>query len=369
MDRSDASRAYTVIFFVLATLAVGFLCYRILTPFLAAIAWAIILAVALQAPWGWLERKMPKHRGLAAAVFTLGTALIVLLPAVVFIGVLTSQAIDAANVLSAKLSSVNVRSVSDLIALPTVAKALEGLQHRAGISPEEFQRIATGFVAKGSAAAAGLSGKLVLGLFDAVLTFVLVIFLLFFFLKDGRAMASGIFDLLPTDAPGRTQLARSLQAMLTAIFRGSLLCALAQGAAGAVGWWIAGLPSPALAGAVMAVLSLLPVGGTAIAWLPGAIYLFSTSRPGSALFLFLWGLLVTSILADNVLRPMLIRGAEELSTLVVFLGVFGGLAAFGLLGIFIGPVALVLATTLLGAMRHAASRATGSPEVTSPPVP
>jgi predicted PurR-regulated permease PerM len=362
MDRPDDSRAYTVIFFVLATLAVGFLCYRILMPFLAAIAWAAILAVAFQTPWGWLERKMPKHRGVAAAVFTLGIAIIVLMPAVVFIGVLASQAIDAANLVVAKLSDLHVRSFSDLIALPKVAEALDRLQHRAGISPEDFQKIATSFVAKASTTAAGVSGKLVLGLFDAVLTFVLVIFLLFFFLKDGRAMAAGVFDLLPTDDVGRTQLARTLQAMLTAIFRGSLLCALAQGLAGAIGWWIAALPSPALAGAVMAVLSLLPVGGTAIAWFPGAIYLVSVGRPGAAVFLFVWGLVVTSILADNVLRPMLIRRAEELSTLVVFLGVFGGLAAFGLLGIFIGPVALVLATALLGVMRRAASGSPGSQE-------
>ncbi len=79
------------------------------------------------------------------------------------------------------------------------------------------------------------------------------------------------------------------------------------------------------------------------------------------MFLFAWGMVVTSILADNVLRPMLIRGAEELSTLVVFLGVFGGLAAFGLLGIFIGPVALALAATLLGAMRRAASDTSPEP--------
>jgi len=109
----------------------------------------------------------------------------------------------------------------------------------------------------------------------------------------------------------------------------------------------------------MAVFSLLPVGGTAIVWLPGAIYLWATGSHGSAIFLLAWGVVVASFLADNVLRPMLIRGTAELSTLVVFLGVFGGLAAFGLLGIFIGPVALVLATTLIQVMRHEAG--TGEP--------
>jgi len=357
MDSLNNSRMYTVTFVLLAALGVGFITYRVLTPFLAAIAWAIILAVAFQAPWTWLERKMPKRRNLAAGLLTLAIGLIVILPGGLFAGVLTSQVIDVATRVSTKLSSMHVSSFSDFVALPQVATFLDTLQSRAGISPEDFQKLAAGFVAKASAAAAAVSAKLVLGVFDAVLTFVMVIFLLFFFFKDGREMAKGLFDLVPTDPTGRNQVSRSLESMLAAIFRGSLLCALAQGLAGGIGWWIAGLGSPALAGAAMAVLSLLPVGGTAIVWLPGAIYLFATGHRGSAVFLFAWGVVVASFLADNVLRPMLIRGVEELSTLVVFLGVFGGLAAFGLLGIFIGPVALVLATTLLGVMRRQASGA------------
>ncbi len=96
MDPHENSRVYTVIFFLLATLGFGYLCYRVLMPFLAAIAWAIILAVALQAPWQALARKMPRHRGLAAGLFTVGTALLVILPTVLLIGVLATQAIDAA---------------------------------------------------------------------------------------------------------------------------------------------------------------------------------------------------------------------------------------------------------------------------------
>jgi predicted PurR-regulated permease PerM len=356
MDSLNNSRTYAVIFFLVAALGIGFLSYKVLAPFLAAIAWAIILAVAFQAPWAWLERRMPKRRSLAAILLTLAIALIVLLPAGLFAGVLASQIIDVANRVTAKLGSMNIRSFSDFVALPQVADVLDGIQSRVGITPEDFQKLATGFVTKASAVAASVSGKLVLGVFDAVLTFVMVIF------KDGRTMAKALFDLLPTDPTGRQQVSRSLESMLAAIFRGSLLCALAQGLAGGVGWWIAGLPSPALAAAAMAVCSLLPVGGTAIVWLPGAIYLFATGHRGSAVFLFAWGVVVASFLADNVLRPILIRGVDELSTLVVFLGVFGGLAAFGLLGIFIGPVALVLATTLLGVMRRqAGSAASGAP--------
>jgi predicted PurR-regulated permease PerM len=361
METTTNKRTYTVIFLALAALGIGFLCYKVLTPFLAAIAWAIILAVAFQAPWGWLERKLPKRRSLAAALLTLAIALVVLLPCALFAGVLVSQAIDVAAKVSSRLGSMNVRSFSDVVALPQVAGLLDGVQHRVGISPDDLQKLVAGFVTKASAVVASVSGKLVLGVFDAVLTFVMVIFLLFFFFKDGRAMATALFELLPTDEAGRERISSSLQSMLAAIFRGSLLCSLAQGMAGGIGWAIAGLPSPALAGAAMAAFSLLPVGGTAIVWLPGAIYLWAAGSHGSAIFLLAWGVVVTGFLADNVLRPFLIRGAEELSMLVVFLGVFGGLAAFGLLGIFIGPVALALATTVIQVMRQAAKTAEAAP--------
>ncbi len=354
MEQASRPRTYGLIFFVLAAAGVAYVCYRVLTPFLAAIAWAIILAVAFQRPWSWLERAMPRRRSLAAILLTLAIALIVLLPAGLFAGVLASQTIDVANRIAAKLSDMRVSSFSDFVALPKVADALNRVQAKVGIAPQDFQKLAAGFVAKASGVAASVSGKLVLGVFDTVFTFVMVIFLLFFFFKDGRGMARALFELLPTDEAGRRQISDSLQSMLGTIFRGSLLCALAQGLAGGLGWWIAGLPSPTLAGAAMAVLSLLPVGGTAIIWLPGSIYLWAADHRGNAVFLLLWGVVVASFLADNVLRPLLIGHSEELSTLVVFLGVFGGLAAFGLLGVFIGPVVLALATTLLAVMRREA---------------
>ncbi len=351
MEEVNHTRIYAVIFFLLAVLGISFVCYRVLSPFLAAIAWAIVLAVAFQKPWSFLERRMPKHRSLAAVLLTLAVAVGVLVPAGLLVGMLASQIIATATKITASLSAQDVRSFSDFVALPKVARVLDDARIRAGISPEDFQKLAAEVVTRVSAVAGALSGKLVLGVFDAMLTVLLVIFLLFFLFRDGQRMAAATLDLLPTDADGRSRMSRSLQSMLAAIFRGSLLCALVQGLLGAIGWWIAGLPSPVLAGVVMAIVSLLPVGGTALVWVPGAVWAWSTGHHTSAIFLFLWGFLVTALLVDAVLRPMLVQGADELTTLIVFLGVFGGLAAFGLLGIFIGPVALAIAVALLEVMR------------------
>ncbi|HQT95688.1 MAG TPA: AI-2E family transporter, partial [Thermoanaerobaculaceae bacterium] len=345
------------IFFLLAVLGIGFVCYRVLSPFLAAIAWAIVLAVAFQKPWLFLERRMPRHRSLAAAMLTIAVAVGVLVPVGLLVRVLTNQVIAAATKITASLSAGEVRSFSDFVALPKVARVLDDARTWAGISPKAFEKLTNAVGTRISTAAGALSGRLALGMFDAMLTVVLVIFLLFFIFRDGERMAAATLDLMPTDADGRSRMSRSLQSMLAAIFRGSLLCALVQGLLGAIGWWIARLPSPVLAGVVMAIVSLLPLGGTALVWLPGAVWAWSLGHHASAIFLLLWGFFVTVLLVDAFLRPMLVRGADELTTLIVFLGVFGGLATFGLLGIFIGPVALAIAVTLLEVMRGQA----GSP--------
>ena len=351
MEDVNHTRIYAVIFFLLAVLGIGFVCYRVLSPFLAAIAWAIVLAVAFQKPWSFLERRMPRHRSLAAALLTIAVAVGVLVPGGLLVRVLTNQTIAAATKITTSLSAGDVRSFSDFVVLPKVARVLDDARVWAGLSPTAFDKLTGGVGTHISAMAGALSGRLVLGMFDATLTGALVIFLLFFLFRDGERMAAATLDLLPTDADGRSRMSRSLQSMLAAIFRGSLLCALVQGVLGAIGWWIAGLPSPVLAGVVMAIVSLLPLGGTALVWLPGAVWAWSLGHHAAAIFLLLWGFIVTVLLVDTVLRPMLVRGADELTTLIVFLGVFGGLAAFGLLGIFIGPVALAIAVTLLEVMR------------------
>ncbi len=357
MEEVNHTRIYAVIFFLLAVLGIGFVCYRVLSPFLAAIAWAIVLAVAFQKPWLFLERRMPRHRSLAAAMLTIAVAVGVLVPVGLLVRVLTNQVIAAATKITANLSAGDVRSFSDFVALPKVARVLDDARTWAGISPKAFEKLTNAVGTRISTAAGALSGRLALGMFDAMLTVVLVIFLLFFIFRDGERMAAATLDLMPTDADGRSRMSRSLQSMLAAIFRGSLLCALVQGLLGAIGWWIARLPSPVLAGVVMAIVSLLPLGGTALVWLPGAVWAWSLGHHASAIFLLLWGFFVTVLLVDAFLRPMLVRGADELTTLIVFLGVFGGLATFGLLGIFIGPVALAIAVTLLEVMRGQA----GSP--------
>jgi predicted PurR-regulated permease PerM len=133
--------------------------------------------------------------------------------------------------------------------------------------------------------------------------------------------------------------------VLRAVVYGCGLTALLQGALVSIGFAIAGLSGPIVFGVLACVLALLPFGGAAVIWVPGVLYLLATGSIGWAIFLLAWGAVVST--SDNFIRPVIISRYTPVPTLLVFLGVIGGVSAFGLLGFIAGPVILVLATELL----------------------
>ena len=351
MSRAE-THPYALVFFLLLVLGTGALCYVVLRPFLTAIAWATILAVALWPIWRRVKGRVPRRTTLAAALFSVSAALVVLLPAVLLATAIVNQASAAASSIANALHARDLRSLEDVRTSPVVGKAIAWAQERTGLSAEELQARGADFASRASKVLATEGGTVALSFLDAVLTFVLTLFLLFFLFVDGEGMIDALSDLIPIDDAGRNKIIRSLGGMMESIFKGSLVCALVQGASGGFSWLVAGLPSPILAGVAMGILSLLPLGGTAIVWLPGLIALFVQGRTGMAIFFVLWNVLVTSTLADNLLKPLLIGGKDtEMSTLVVFLGVFGGIPAFGLLGVFIGPMALAVGLMVVRVLR------------------
>ncbi len=349
------ARIYPAIFLTVVTAGIGVLVLRVLAPFAAAIAWAVVLGVTFSGPWGRVERRFPRRRSLSALLLSTTIALCVLLPSIVLGIVVLNEAGRAATLLGDELRRREVSSVADVVRLPALSGPLDWLHARTGLGTAELTRRVADNLAALSAQIASLGGGLVKGFVSAALTFVMTMFFLFFYFRDGHEMTGALVNAIPLDDGKRWEIVRRLRAMLQAIFRGSLLCALAQGVTGAIGWTLAGLPSPVLAGAVMAFLSLLPVGGTAFVWGPGALWCWASGRPGAAVFLAIWGAVVTSFLADNVLKPLLIgSGSGDMGTLAVFVGVFGGIAAFGLLGLFLGPIVLALGRTILDVLRELA---------------
>jgi predicted PurR-regulated permease PerM len=352
MRSFEARRLYPALLFGVVLVGTLLVSLSILRPFLVPIAWSIVLALGFEGPWRWLVERMPRKRALAAALLSAGIALVVILPGAMLAVVVAAQASRVVQTATVSFKTQNLHSLADVVALPRISRLLTWLEVRSGVTLDDLQSEAGGLAARISSFIAQKGAGAVIGVLEILLTFVITIFILFFIFRDGESMMKVLEDLIPAPEDVRKRTLQSLKQMIRSIFRGSLLCALIQGATGAVGWWIAGLPAPALAGVAMAVLSLLPIGGTAIVWLPGTIWLWLSGHHGSATFLVVWGAVPTSLLADNFLRPLLISGTSELNTLIVFIGVFGGLPAFGLLGIFIGPMALAIGVWLLDVLRE-----------------
>jgi predicted PurR-regulated permease PerM len=127
--------------------------------------------------------------------------------------------------------------------------------------------------------------------------------------------------------------------------RGTVLTSIVQGLLLGIGFAVVGMPAPVVFGVLAAVLSVVPFGGTALVWVPALLALLIQGRYGQAAGMLAVGLIVSSV--DNFLKPFLISGRSPLPTVAVFIGVLGGLAAFGLIGLFVGPVVIALVLALL----------------------
>lgn len=332
---------------VLAIAGLGLLAvllYRILEPFLAPMAWAIFIAFLLQPAQqrltGWLRGRE------SIAAFAL-TVLVLLL----FIGPLTAlavafarQAAELAILLQQWIGQQQARSLADLAGLPLIGPALAWLDQYAQVSAAEAQSWLLQGGKRLLERLASLGGTAFLGAVGTVLSFAAMLFFLFFFIRDGRAMAQGAIGLVPLTPARREALAKRLAAVTRAVVRGTVLTAIAQGLLLGIGFAIVGIPAPVVFGVIGAVLSVVPFGGTALVWVPAVAVLLIQGRYVAAIVLVVVGAIVSSV--DNFLKPLLISGRAFVPTLAVFIGVIGGLAAFGMIGLFLGPIVIALVLAL-----------------------
>jgi predicted PurR-regulated permease PerM len=199
-----------------------------------------------------------------------------------------------------------------------------------------------------------------------VVGFVLTLFMLFFFIRDGEAMFGAVRELIPMSRTYKARLFDHLAAVTRAMVMGTGVTALIQGTLVGIAFLIVGLPSPLVFGVIAALASLLPFGGTALIWIPAAIVLGAQGRWGATIFMVLWGALLVS-LVDNVVRPMLVSGRAQVGTLTVFIGVLGGISAFGAIGLFLGPVVLALIIALIQFMLEIRRTELGAQEAAAKP--
>jgi predicted PurR-regulated permease PerM len=341
---STTSSFYPRIFALVVSALLGYALILIFVPFIGPMTWAAFLAFLLY-PLNLRLRRRLSGRGRAAGVLTVLAPVTILLP-------LSALSIDFVAQISALMqklqksaAELDIRSLSDLQQFPWIARVNVWLEAHAGISAEQAQSWLVSGTREVLQRAASMGGGFFLGALGSLFGFAIMLFLLFFFLRDGDVMLSRGRRLIPLDDARKERLFRQLSGVTRAIVIGTSVTALLQGFLIGVGFTIASLPSPVVFGVLAALLSMLPVGGAAFVWGPAMIWLFFAGRWGYGIFMLAWGILLGGL--DNVLRPLLISGRARISALAVFIGVLGGIPAFGAIGIIAGPVVLSLALALI----------------------
>ena len=345
MAQEDEGRFYARIFWLTATALLALALLSILKPFFESILWAGLLAFLLAPVTDRLTRAFGGRRSLAALLVTLAGALFVLIPAVVTAVVFAGQASELVAKLQELADRYRIAQASDLFQVPALDRIVQWMSGLTSVSPEQIQ----GWAIQGSKAVLILlvasSGAFFAGVLGVVIELALTLLLLFFFVRDGEAAVARALPLIPLSAERKEHLVGHLSAVTRAVALGTLLTAVCQGTLVGLSFAFTGLPSPVVFGVLAMLAALIPLVGSSLIWIPAALVLVAHGRMGAAIFLVFWGLVVVS-LVDNIVKPLVVSGRAEISTLPVLIGLMGGLATFGAIGIILGPVVIALALAL-----------------------
>lgn len=342
----SAETFYARVFALFVAALLGFALLRIVQPFVGPILWAALLAFLLFPAYERLRRRLGKRQGLAPLLMTLAVTLGIVVPVAILVVTFAGQATDLIDRLTRTADRYQISQPQDVLRLPFLQNAVRWLADNVPVTVDQLQEWVVDGLRTALEFALANSRFVFLGALGAFVGLTLMLFILYFFFRDGREIAQRSLALVPLTDEHRAILIGHLSQVTRAVVYGSVLTALLQGALVGVAFAITGLPSPVVFGVIAAVASLVPVVGTGVVVVPAAIVLAAQGRWGMAVFMAVWGVVVVG-LADNFVRPLFISGRAEISTLPVFIGVLGGLAAFGPIGLFLGPVVIALALALV----------------------
>ena len=339
-------RFYARTFALVTCLALGVALFKIVQPFLGPLLWAIFIAFLLYPLHVRLAARLRGKPHWSALLLTLLTFVVIIGPLTGLSAAFAAQVGDLLQTAQDTVAGQTMGNVQNLANVPWVKGALDWLNGTFDINLAQVQSWFSQGARELLQTLASLGGRVFMGAVGTVVGFVLMVFMLFFFIRDGEVMMATARELIPMSDAYKAKLFDHLASVTRAMVYGTGLTALIQGALVGIAFLIVGLPSPIVFGVIAALVGLLPFGGTAIVWGPAALILAVQGRWGAAIFMLIWGVVLVS-LVDNVVRPMLVSGRANVGTLTVFIGVLGGLAAFGAIGLFLGPVVLALIIALI----------------------
>ncbi|MBS0166961.1 MAG: AI-2E family transporter [Nitrospira sp.] len=330
--------------FLLIFLALLWQLGRILEPFLSPIAWAIILATATyplySRLWSWAGRRS----NLAAGLMTAAVLLAAVLPAVYGTILATQQGVEAFGQVAAWFRAGRIHELRAWLGeIPGVGQVIHRWVGESILTRSES--IQSSILEGGKVVSTFLISQSVDFAMNALMLatdFTVMIFTLFFVFRDGESSFQHVCRAIPLEEEHKTKILTRLTSTLHAVVRGTLLTALAQGTVAGVIYYLLDLPFATFLGFLSGILSFLPMGGTALVWIPLSLYLLFSGSVIKAIILVAAGVGLVGLM-DNFLQPILVGADARLPLLPLFFVSIGGLAYYGFLGLFLGPILLAAA--------------------------
>ena len=344
--------------FLVLLVAVSLAFAWILWPFFGAVLWGVILAIVFAPLYRRLLRSMRQRRTLAALATLVVILVLVVLPLTVVTALLVQEGVGVYERIQSGEFDIGRYFQQTFNALPGW---VTGLLDRFGLTSLGLvQERLSAALRRSSQFLAAQALNVGQNTLNFVLSSFLMLYLLFFFLRDGDALVERIRAAIPLHPEQLRTLASRFTGVIRATVKGTLVVAVVQGALGGLIFWLLGIHAPVLWAALMALLSLLPAVGTALVWLPVAIYFLATGATWQGIALTAYGVLVIG-LVDNVLRPILVGKDTRIPDYVVLISTLGGIAIFGINGFVIGPAiaAMFIAVWGMFSMSRSGIRAAG----------
>jgi predicted PurR-regulated permease PerM len=311
-------------------------------PFVIPVLWAAIIARTTIGLHTKLTHLLRGRETLSASLLTFVVMFLGVVPAAYFSFVLVQQSIVAYQALAEWAER------DGLIQLPQYLRYLPIVGDSLQTQVNEFLK--TGDMQGGLLGAAKPVSSFLVGhiagwagnAVGVIMDFFVMLFVLFFFYRDGDRMYRRLYRLVPLEERHKREFVTRLDRTLTTVVKGVVFIAITQGILAGMAYWALSVPFPLVLAALTALLSVLPVGGTALIWAPAALYLFATAATWKAITMAAWGAVVVVALVDNLLKPQVMGRGSDVPMLFLFLSILGGLALYGVVGAFLGPILLAI---------------------------
>jgi predicted PurR-regulated permease PerM len=322
-----------------------YLFYTIFKPFLTSIIWGAVLAGVFY-PLNALFARRMRRDNVRALLLCIIVVAVIIVPAVFLTIGLIGEVTDGFPKLKAAVEAGQLDFVLKPHAYGWNEKIKDFLSPYLGASNLDIESIITANMQRLTSYAVQQISNFVGNFSAAVVSFGLAVLSMFFFFRDGSRLVVRLQELLPMSEELKRSLTVRLREVIEASIYGGVLVAAVQGLLGGIIFWATGLPSPIFWGTVMAILSLIPIVGPYLIYIPAAVILILSGSWVRGVIVLALGIVVVSQ-SDNVLRPVIISSRTKIHTLLLFFSILGGLKVFGLLGIILGPVVASIILTLV----------------------